>query len=136
MANTPGLGSLLKVSISTVFTTVARQVRHSGPGQTRADIDTTVLTDTTRQFIAGIRNGGEVTMEGYMDYSDSTQVYLDTSFASGTIESWKRIMADSGAAEIAFSGYIKNLEYGSAEIDQLVPISITIKVTGAVTVTT
>lgn len=135
MADTPGLGSVLKVTITGTPTTVAQQVRHAGPRMIRAPIDKTVLTDTWRQFLAGIKNGGQITMEGYMDASAASQVYLDTSFGLGTVETWSRTFADTGTAVVGFSGFITELEYGEAEIDQLVPIRITIQVSGTVTLT-
>lgn len=137
MANeTPANGSLLKVSISASFTTIANQVQFSGPAGKKAAIDKTHLASTSKGFLAGIRDWGEVTVTGNLAHAEASQAYLLTSFKTepGPNESWKAVLADSGAAEVTFSGPIIGLEFGQAGIDGLIPFTATIKVDGDVSV--
>lgn len=135
MAYTPGKGSLLKVSISASQTTIVQQVTFSGPRKTKAAIDTTDLSLSHKTFIAGICDSGEVSFSGLYDPAATTHIYLETSWTGGLVESWNIVLADAGAAVIAFSGFLTALEYGEANVDGVVPINGTIKITGAVTVT-
>lgn len=135
MAYTPGKGSLLKVSISAAQNTVAQQVTFSGPRKTRTAIDTTDLSLSHKTFVVGINDSGEVSFMGHYDPANTVHQYLETSWTNSVVESWNIVLADAGAAVIAFSGYLTALEYGEANVDNVVSISGTIKITGAVTVT-
>jgi hypothetical protein len=134
-AYTPGLGSLLKVSISASQTTVAQQVTFSGPRKTKAAIDTTDLSLSVKTFLPGIPDSGEVSFSGWYDPANTVHQYLETSWTNGVTESWNIVLNDAGDAVIAFSGFLTALEYGEASVDSVIPINGTIKITGAVTVT-
>jgi hypothetical protein len=134
-AYTPGRGSQLKVSISASQTAVAQQVTFSGPRKTKTAIDTTDLSLSHKTFLAGICDSGEVSFSGWYDPANATHQYLETSWTGGIMESWNIVLNDAGAAVIAFSGFLTALEYGEANVDGVVPINGTIKISGAVTVT-
>lgn len=135
MANTPGKGTVLQISIASVFTTIVQGVEIVAPAMENPQIDATILTDTWRNFIASIPDGGEVTFKGNFDPAGTTHQKLMTDFTAGAVGSYKILLADPGAAEIAFSALIVNQNIGSATVDSLVMIEVTLKVTGAVTIT-
>lgn len=135
MANTPGKASYLKLSISSVFTTLGQLVSVQPPQMSMGTVETTTLSSTWRTFIATVLDGGEVTCTVNYDASDSSHAQLWTDFQAGTVDSWKIVFADTGAAEVAFSGIITALEWGEYTIDDLVQLNITIKVTSTVTIT-
>lgn len=135
MANTPGKGTVLQITITATPTTIAQGVSITPPQRSNPAIDTTILTDTARQSIGSIVDNGEVSFTGNYDGAATTHQKLETDFAAGTIAAWTLILADAGACTMTFSGHITALNYGPANIDGLVTISITIKVTGALTIT-
>ena len=130
-----GQGTLLQVSISSVFTTIAERTKVKPPPMERGKIVRTNLDSTWQQSVAGLPDGGEVELTCHYDPAATTHAYLWTSFQAGSDEAWKAILTDSGAAEVAFTGWIKKFEPGEAVTDNLVELAITICVTGAVTIT-
>ena len=135
MAATKGQGTLLQLSIASSYTTVAQRVDIDMPEFTRAAIETTDLDATWESFVAGIMRSGELSFTANYDPANSTHAQLWTSVGSGTVESWKLILADAGAAEFAFSGLITKFKPGTAETDGLVRLQVCIKLSGTVTLT-
>lgn len=135
MAVTKGHGTVLQLSISSVFTAITQRTQVKPPNFSHADIETTNLDSSWKSFVAGIKEAGEVSFSGHYSPAEVTHAALWTSYGSGTEESWKVILADSGTAEFAFAGYIKEMNIGEAVTDNLVMLDVTIKITGAVTLT-
>lgn len=135
MANTPGKGTVLQITITATPTTIAQGVSITPPQRSNPPIDTTILTDSARTFIGSVIDNGEVSFSGNYDGSAVTHTKLETDFAAGTIAAWTLILADAAACTMTFSGIITSLSYGAATIDGLVTINITIKVTGSLTIT-
>lgn len=136
MAATPGSGSTLKVTIVATPTTVA-QLKAFGPvTRTRAVLDFSALSDTMEQSLPSVlKRGDVVAFSGFMDASNATHAYLETSYAGGLTEAWQIDYADAGTARITFSGFLTELSYGAAEIDGLVMIEGKIKMTTIITLT-
>lgn len=135
MVYTPAKGTLLQLEIASVYTTVAQRVRVAPPERTREEIDTTDLDSDDESSIPGIRRGGEVELVCNYDPANATHAALLTSYNNGTVESWKVVYADSGAGEDSFDGWISSYKKGEAEVDGLVTLELTIKVTGNVSFT-
>lgn len=132
---TPGSGSLLKVSISASFTQIAKQTKFGTFDRKRAAIEFTGLADTVETFVAGIKRTGEIGFEGYWDADDVSQAYLETSYAGALTEAWKATYANAGACDITWSGFLTALTIGETAVDGLVMISGSIRPTTAITVT-
>ncbi len=128
-------GTLLKLSISSVFTTVGQRVRVKPAELTRAKIETTDLDSTWETSIAGIPRAGEIELEINYDAAAATHAALWSSFGLGTVESWKLILADTGAAEYAFTGYITSFMPSEAVTDGLQKAMLKIQISGAVVLT-
>ena len=136
MASTPGQGSVLRVTISAVVTTIAQQTTFAPLTRKRAPIDFTALTDTQEQMLAStLKRGDEVAFTGWWDPANTTHAYLETSYAGGLTEVWTILYADAGAATISFSGFLTELTYGDVNIEGLVEISGKIKMTTLITLT-
>ena len=135
MANTPGKGSLLKVSISAAYTTIAQQVTFTGPSGSAAQIDTTTLSDTIGKKAVGIPKWGEARVTVNWDPADSTHQYLHTAFTSGSLESIKIVYADPGVADDVFSAYVAGIEEGQAGQDDLIQKTFVFAITGSSTIT-
>lgn len=135
MANTPGNGSLVKVTITGTPTTIGQLVSFSGPNATAASIDTTGLATTAKTSIAGMPDWGDFSFVANLDHSDTTHAKLITSFNAGTIDTWGLYYADTNAATVTFSGHITSLTFAEAAVDNIVRVNCTVKVTAAPTVT-
>lgn len=128
-------GTLLQVSISTVFTTIGLRTRINPHDNTRAKLETTDLDSSAEESIAGIRRGGEIELEGNYNAANAQHAYLWASYDAGTVESWKLILADSGAATFAFSGWISSFKVAEAATDVVQKFNIKIQVTGVTVLT-
>lgn len=131
MANTPGKGTTCTVG----GTNITQLVNVTAPQMENPEIDTTVLSDTWRTFIASIPDGGEMTLT--LNYDASTTVHgtLTTNFAAGTSSAWIITFADTNTATVAFNGPITAFAWGEAAVDNLITATVTVKVTGSVTIT-
>jgi predicted secreted protein len=128
-------GTVLQVSIATVFTPVTQRTSIKPNTRKRNEIETTDLDSADEASIPGIRRAGELEVSGNLDPAEATHAYLLSSYLAGANESWKLILADAGAATDAFSGWIMEHEYGEAKVDQLQTYRAKIKITGATTLT-
>lgn len=135
MANTPGKGTVLQLSISSVYTAIAQLRRVTPPNMEMGTVEITDINDTWRKFLATIKDGGNVVFAIRYDPAQATHAQLWTSFGLGTSEAWKVIFADAGVAEVGFSGIITNLGWGEANVDAIMEQELTLKVDGAVTIT-
>jgi hypothetical protein len=135
MAFTPGKGTLLQLSISSVFTTISQRVQVTPPDMENPRQDTTNLDNTWRTNRSTIPDGGTVGMIIQYDAAAVTHAALWTSFVAGTTEDWKIVFTDTGAAEIPWSGHIEKFTFGEADVDNLILATLAITVSGAVTIT-
>jgi len=138
MAESRTKGTLLQVSISSVYTTIAQRVSVKPNKSSRNSIETTDLDDDAETSLAGILRSGEVVLNGNLDTANAGHAYLWSSHntaAGAPAENWKIILTDTGASEYAFSGWIMDFEVGEATIDGLNKFTMTIKITGVVTLT-
>jgi len=94
-----------------------------------ATIDATVLDDSWRTFIGGIKDGGECTFEVNYDPSDTSHIALETDIdgASKAVS-----IAWSDSTTCTFSAIITSYA-PSASLDSALTCSIGMKITGAVT---
>lgn len=106
-------------------------------GEIRMDseaIDVTTLDGGgDREFAQGLRDGGEITIEGYHDKSDVGQGALRALYTRGENVPFTIAFPDGAAA--AFTAFVKSVILGAAEVDGVVGFSAVLRVTGGVTVT-
>ena len=108
----------------------------SGPSESADDIDMTShdSADSFKEFIAGLRDGGEISFEGNFIPSDSTgQIAMHTDFQAGSTKAWV-ITFPSSLGSLSGNGHIKAFDF-SFPNDTQIAISATIKVTGKPTLT-
>lgn len=94
-------------------------------------IDTTTLdnTDGYRTFIAGFKDGGEVSLSGFLKYNDAGQKAIYTAFESGTVQSCSIVFPTAISASWTFNGVVTAFETG-AELEDAVSFDATVKVSG------
>lgn len=94
------------------------------------DVSSHDSTGQWREFVAGMKDGGELTME--VNYDPAAH---GTLFSAIGVEQGHRItLPDGGAATITFDGFISGMS-AQAPYDDKLSASVTVKVTGAITIT-
>jgi predicted secreted protein len=107
----------------------------TGPNMTRDFIDVTSLDSTGgyREFIAGFRDGGEITLE--MNFTAAGFNDLKDDYESDVIQTYSIVLSDNAATTLTFSGFVTSLGI-AVPIDDKVTCNVTIKISGQVTITT
>lgn len=131
-----GVGAQLKRSeddsSGSSYTAIGEINSIDGPNMSRETIDTTAL-DTSggyRTFIPSFRDAGELNME--MNFTLDTYDDLKLDFEASAIRYWQVVFPDTGSTTLEFGGYVTSL--GTAiSTDDKVTASVTIKISGAVT---
>jgi predicted secreted protein len=120
---------------SETFTAIAEVNGIGGPNKTRDTIDVTSLDSTGgyREFIPGFRDGGEVTLE--MNFTLDTYNLLNDDFEDENSHNYQIVFNDTGQTTFDFTGYVTALG-SSVPLDDKVTASVTIKISGQVTITT
>lgn len=105
----------------------------SGPSMTRDFIDVTSLDSTGgyREFIAGFRDGGTVSLT--MNFTAATYALMKADFESDVSVNYEIILPDDNNTSFEFSGLVTELPL-EIPTDDKVTANVTIKVNGKVTV--
>lgn len=111
-------------------TTVAELTNISLPNYNSDDIDVTThnSADYFREFIKGLTDAGEITLEGYFNYTDYQTVYD----ALGTLSLYSATIAmptTPSETQWLANVYVKTLE-GGAPFDDKVDFNASCKITG------
>lgn len=120
-----------------VFTAVAEITDISPPSMGRDLIEVThhASPGGYREFISGLRDGGEVSLEANWLPTDATHdqvTGLLSYFDLNVTSNWQIVLPDT-IATIEFTGFLTAFE-GSLNIEEQGKLSCTIKVVGPVTV--
>lgn len=125
-----GVGAKIQVDISGTYTDIAEVVSIGGPDITVGDVDVTHLqsANAAKEFIAGLLDGGAVTMEANFTAAQYNTLY---GFARST-KSWRITL--SNGSKFDFSGHWNALGMQNP-LEEEVQMPFTIKVTGKPTFT-
>ena len=106
----------------------------AGPDKSRATIDVTSLDSIGgyREFIASFRDAGSVTLE--MNFTIAGYSDMNDDFESDDAVDYRITLPDTGNTQFDFSAYVDNLTMG-VPLDDKVTASVTLKITGQVTLT-
>lgn len=133
-----GYGTLLQRRLSTspdVWQTIAERVNISGPGMSRDAPDVTHMDspDGWREFIAGLKDGGEIGVEGNFipeDESHNAETGLLTEFDSDVRATWRIVFpGESPRVTWTMDGILTGFE-PDMPVDDKMAFSATIKVSG------
>lgn len=94
------------------------------------DVTTIDVVDGYKKFIAGFKDGGEVTVGGYFDFTDAGQLALDSAFDAGTEGAYTIVFPASIGATFTFTGIVTKYAVGEANPDDALGFEATIKVIG------
>lgn len=128
MAGYAGLG----ITVSIAGTDAAELVSAAGPNMSKDTHDISNMEDTWREFAAGLVDIGEVTLGLNFDpfAHDAVAELITATVPSAIIITWP----DTGSSTWTFSAFITAFA-ASGEIDGKLAASVTLKGTGALTMT-
>lgn len=137
MSALAGIGTLLKVGDGAspeVFSAVAKVSSISGPNMTAETIDVTSHDSANyyREFISGLKDGGEVKFDIFFSPSEATHgtaTGLLKFFEDRAVKSWKIEFPVSPVKTWAFAGVVTAFE-NQAPVDGAITAAVTIKVSG------
>lgn len=100
------------------------------PGGQKSELEVTNLDSTSKEFIAGLRDNGQVTVNFHSDPADAGQQVLRSSFAaSGSIASPFTVTFANSKTR-TFNGFAMNFGEPQVGVDQVLMGAATIRVTG------
>lgn len=116
------------------YDTIGEVFEVTPPNQQTEEVEVTHYGSTGgyREFIAGLRDGGEVTFGINWIPGNETDVILRDLHSAGTVRT-HRITFPNGA-EMSYSGWIKGFERGSP-LDDRMTATITVRVSSNTTYT-
>jgi len=137
MTSYAAFGTLLKAGDgagSETFTTIAQVQTIGGPSLSQDAIDVTHHSSTNgwREFVAGLRDGGEVTFDIQYDPAGATHdagTGIINDLENGTLRNFQLVFPDTGSTTWSFSGIYTAFE-PSAPVDDKLSASVSIKVSG------
>ncbi len=103
------------------------------PDSEELDVTTLDSAGGYREYMQGLKDSGELEVEGYHDGGDAGQAALRTAYGSGAAGEVKITFPDGTA--VSFNGYVKAHTIGAAEVDGAVGFGATFRISGGVTVT-
>lgn len=133
-----GQGIELRIYNGATYDPIPGCMSFSGPGKTRDTVDVTSHSSTGgyRTFITGLRDGGEVSFDLNWLFGDTAQDLLETAFADNDPVSFEMAFPMAAADNLlTFDGLVTDMTW-NGPIDAQVTRSVTIKVTGPITVGT
>lgn len=112
--------------------TVAKLSSISGVELAIDSIETSTHQSTSgfKEFLAGMRDGGEVTIEGFFDTADTNgQIAMFTDAAAGT-QRTAVITGPSSGYTLTFTAFLTRIKIGDNAKDGAVGFSASLKITG------
>jgi hypothetical protein len=130
-------GTLLKVEIASTLTTVAQLVTMEYSGIEVVSVPTTGLATTTaKTFRPGaLPDSGELTFNLFYDPADTVHANILTNTKAPAVRNWSVTYTDTGGAVDTFAGFVTSFAINGFEQESNVGATITIKITGATTLT-
>lgn len=118
-----------------VYSTVTETSTLGGFGKTNPLVDVTSHDSTAREYIAGLADGSELSVEGNRVHSSpSVQDALIADVDAGTTRNFKITLTD-GTTPIVYTFAAVCLSWNiTPSVDDKTTIAYTLKITGAITV--
>jgi hypothetical protein len=127
-------GAIVEINTGTeqspTWTNIANISSFSGLDGEGADIDVTNLQSVAKEFRVGLKDFGGFSMEIHADYSDAGQQALRS--AGVDVKQFQVTLSNS--TTLSFDAVVKNADSINVGIDAVVTGTVSLKITGAVTV--
>ena len=95
------------------------------------DVTTLDAPGGCRVYAQGLRDAGELTLEGYFDSTQAGQTLLCSLYLSGAAVPFTVTFPDGTA--VSFNAFVRSVSVGAAEVDQVVGFTAVLRLTGAIT---
>jgi len=115
-----------------VFTTIAEINSIDGPGGTAAEIDVTDLSSTSKEFVLGLQDEGDISLGGNYIPANTQHALLRTLRASGASRNYRISFTDSPITTWTFAARVKGFSISNG-VDGVTALSVTLRVTGSIT---
>jgi predicted secreted protein len=134
MAKYKGKGTKLQYSTDsgTTFVDVAQILDVSPPSESGNSIDVTTHDSPGNhsEFVAGLRDGGEVALSIAFDPEDTaSHAKLKELFDSGEVLPWRVVFPSANSAHMQFDGFVNSFS-GETPQDDKITADCSLKVTG------
>lgn len=128
-------GSIIQVE-DTGLKDIVEQININGPDGETEEIEVTSLNSpgAAREFILGLIDEGRVTSEGNFLPSDTEHQYLETVRKARTLETFKIVLPDTGAATIDFTARVAGAPISIAQGSQVLR-TWNLRLSGQITIT-
>lgn len=114
------------------FATIAEVNSVGLPSQSRPMIDVSDLSSTAREFIPGLLDSGQISVN--MNFTRNTYIAMRTDLLSDSSVNYQIVLPDSTNTTIDFAGYVQDMGGDVPGPDERVTVDVTIKITGSITV--
>ena len=115
-----------------VFATMTEINSVGLPSQSRPMIDVTDLSSTAREYIPGLLDSGQVTLN--MNFTRNTYIAMRADLLSDSSVNYQIVLPDSSNTTIDFAGYVQDMGGNVPGPDEKINVNVTLKVTGSITV--
>ena len=96
------------------------------------DVTTLDAANGYKTYVQGMKDLGEVTLEGFFESGNTGQTALRTLYQSGASTAFTVTFPDSTTA--SFSAFVKSYALGAAQVDGAVGFTAVLRLLGGVTV--
>jgi predicted secreted protein len=129
-----GIGTIINRWDGSQWVPIANINSASGPGSERTTIDVTTLDSTGgyREFITGLRDGGEFTFG--MNFVIETYLLIKDDFEDNDLQQYSVVFPDDESSTIVFDGIVTGFPL-DIPLDDKVTCNVTIKISGEPDVT-
>ena len=95
------------------------------------DVSSHQSANAYKEFIAGMLDGGEIPLEGFYDFSDTTgQQAMLTDMEARTSKTASIAFPSASGSAFSFSAIMTSWKVGDLVIDGAIPFTATVKITG------
>lgn len=116
-----------------VFAAIANITSHDGPSKENPEIDVTTLSSVAKEFLPGLTDNGELSVELNFDPEATSHDLLLDDMDTRTSHNYKITWPDpSPHIEWSFNAFVRSFSTASA-VDAPLTGSLTLRINGAVT---
>lgn len=102
------------------------------PNRSRPMIDVTDLDSTSREFIPGLLDSGEIAIS--MNFTRDTYLEMEADLLNDSSVNYQIVLPDSGETTIDFAGYCQDLSGAAPGPDEKINVDVTFKITGDISI--
>ncbi|MDQ7019614.1 MAG: phage tail tube protein [Robiginitomaculum sp.] len=116
-----------------VFDAIGELTSCQSPNETRERIEVTNFDSAAKEFISGLKDGGEAQFEMNFVPGDAGQASVRAAFDSGQLRNFRIVFTDAATTTLDFKVLVLEKPVASGGVGEALTASMTVKVSGAVT---